>query len=789
MTTLLSKNAQPRARRDDRTSHTNGLGTRSISDAALFVLVHLALWGLMVASSGPTGVGGQQLLVLAWFAFIPGDLLRQACTVRVAAVADRFVLGVSGSIALAIIGLGVLEGLSRLVGAGLGPISSFEPLAAQTLLIASACVTAPLTLMAALRRRTPEPLISPQAALLTALVLVPPVLARLGAAEISMGSSPALTVFALAAAALMVLVAVIVPRMDPFQALALFGLVLTIAWSWSERTSDVFGYDVHQEFKVATRTVEELSWQLVPGDAYAAMLSITSLPVAVTQLTDLSLVTYFKTFAPVATACYILSVFVMARCWVSPRPALIAIVVTAIPAAIWQLPFITRQAYGLCLFAGICILLLPGPDTVEKRRERIVMALPMAVALPMTHYSTAYVTLAVLALGAASAFVLRMARRGAYPRATRVPLIVVLALASTIGFWNFGVTSSAAGLENIASEASDQPVKLRNEGSVIGTWLRGATTRQATPQEYFDVTRDRAAERPWLIEYSEYAQSAFVVEPVETLPHEGPAVLIGRPLDAFLLLLRQGANLLMIAGACLLIWRGVTRVTPRRQHTVGEDGPARDASATTLDFACLAAAALMVTAAMRVNASLSEAYNSERLLLQTSLLLVPGAALVLMKVEGRFPRGWSARGLLAATLVMIVLLLQLTGLRALLVGGDAGNVIADGEYSQRYTRTAADRAATDWLGSRYGPANLVFADFYAILGPMSDPRYRVGLFPELSPATVDQRAWALATTENIIGGRARLTADGIRTTFTFPKSFFELYKACVYSNGYAEVYR
>lgn len=768
-----------------------------------FVLAHAAGWGALAATVGLPPFGPVQVLVLAWFALVPGDILRQACGVGVRTTAERFVLAAAGSLAIAILTLAGLDGVARAAAAGLVPLPPFSPLTPGPLLLASAAGLAPILLVAGARRAAPGPRIGPGAALLLAAVLVPAVVVRFGVDALQRGDGPLVSAVGLTAAGLILLAACGLPRAETLRAPALFAAILTIVWSWSERTGDLFGFDVHAELAVATRTAAAAAWQLVPGDAYAAMLSVTSLPVAATQLTGLSLLAWFKTVAPAALACYFVACYVVARRWAGPRASLAALVAcAAVPPAVWQLPFITRQGLALCLFAGLMLLVLPGAQEAGGRGRRTALAVPMAAALPLTHYSTAYVTLAILVLGAALAALARLRRRGRHAPGTRIPLLLVVVLAGTIAGWNWGLTASTSGLERVVDEASSAPVQLRDHGSAWQTWLKGATTTQVGPQEYIEATRARAAARPWLVGYPQSVQEEFAVAPVAPVDHVGPGNAWAGPVGTALLLLRQGVNVALVGGVVLLAVSAGRRRPAGRPAPPGASpgdetspgAPPEQASPVqprvTLDLAAVAVAALLVTAAMRLSAGLSQAYNSERLLLQTSLLLAPGLALLVPALIRRLRfRILTGGALLAVAALTAFFVLDLTGLRVLLIGGDAGNVLRDGEYAQRYTRTVADRAASDWLGQRYGSGGLVFADFYGLLGPMSDPRFRVGLFPELSPATLDQRAWVLASTENVVGGRVRVTADGIRTTFTYPRAFLDTYKGRVYSNGYAEVYR
>ncbi len=132
-------------------------------------------------------------------------------------------------------------------------------------------------------------------------------------------------------------------------------------------------------------------------DAYGAMLSLTLIPASLHGLAGLSAAVILKVVYPVFLALFPVCVFLIARRVVSMRAAYVAgLVIVAQAAFVQQLPAIARQEMALLEFAALLAVLTDRQLASSTRRWLLSI---FAVGLVVSHYSTAYATIALLALG------------------------------------------------------------------------------------------------------------------------------------------------------------------------------------------------------------------------------------------------------------------------------------------------------------------------------------------------------------------------------------------------------
>lgn len=767
------------------------------STKASFLVTHLVSWVACVVALSLTSAPAATLVVVAYLALAPGDALRTALRVRAPEIHLRILLAVTASV-------GILMGAaaaSRFVVplVGLDITRSLDP--APVFALVSVVVAICLLAVAADRRHeggaVPDALDWLTWGVLSGVL----VLVCIGAKVLDETGDPVLTATMLAILGAAVVVCAVADsswshRLRPS---VLFAFVLGVAWSFSQRTNYLFGYDIHQESGWASRTLQAGHWVHTLGDAYGAMLSITTLPAALVSLSGIELVDYFKTFAPLVFGLYVMGVHLFARRFVSDRSAFVAtLLVALVPQALWQLPAVSRQEMGLLAFIALLLVLF----TEDRRRGGDhVLACGFAAMLAVTHYTTSYVTVGLFVGAVVTSFVVRRVFTAARHSPRFLPTSVVIALlVATIG-WNAVYTQSSGNVGAATDKAATQTGLQQRQGGLLESFLDGINATEGTPSEYFAETQVDAEQRDWKLVYSSDVQREFIAEAqARPVPEQsGPLSAVAPVTEPAYVLLRQSVNLLAVVGVGVLLLATIRRFragTARPTHS--DDAPAAAVpmpGGVPLDLVGLALMALLLTAVTRFNASLAQAYNPERLLLQTGALLAVAIAFAFDAALRGLARGGRGRRLLGALPAVVALglatamTLDATGLRAALTVRDAGNLVGDGEYAHRYRVTDGDQDAARWLGNRYRFDDMVFTDSYGVLLTHENPSFRRGMMAELSPYTLDQRGYVLATTENVVGGMARASATRVKTSFVFPREFMSTFKSRIYSNGTAEVYR
>jgi uncharacterized membrane protein len=706
--------------------------------------------------------GSATLLATLYLLFVPGTLLLRALGLEKGGA----ILTVGGS-------LSCLYAVILLVQ--LTPVN--HPLGTWPMVIGLDALTAVLLAVALIRKPSPAVVLPRRIRGFWFLTLLP--LATAAAVEIlenGGSSTPVVICLALAGVVLFWALRQTFRDGEGVQT-AIYSVALTLMWTFSLRSAGFYGYDIQQEYATFTTTAEAMRWSPLNGDSYMAMLSINALPTALTQVTGLSGPTVYKLLFPMIFALYPVGIFVFARRWLSAPLALTAsglIFLTGSFAS--QMPALARQEIGLVLFVGLLLAAFPPADQKDHRRGWQVLAVVLGAGLIVSHYSTAYVALAAMALAQVFLMALRLIR-GERLGGAVLTLPVVLLLIGICAGWTLGVTQSTKNLAILADDVSQDGAQVlpNHGGNIVQRWLNGNLTATVEPREYFDAAAEHyATEYPWLLSYQPSAQQRF-----PAIASSAPTVSAVLPISgaryAATTLVRQATNLAIAFGCLLMAWLAIRRrrVDP---HLIA-----------------LVLGVFVITVAIRLSASASSQYNPERLALQTGALLVVPLGLFTRELWTRVSRHVSRVpiGLVAAGALAVVFL-DASGLGARLQGGSPpGNLSRSGEYAERFSATDQDLAAAQWLRSQRFPQSTVFADRYgALIVQANEGAEHRGLFADLTPGTLDARSFVYATSSNIVNGRARgMSADAtLSSTYEFPTTFLDIYKPLVFDTGWARVY-
>ena len=141
-----------------------------------------------------------------------------------------------------------------------------------------------------------------------------------------------------------------------------------------------------------------------------------------------------------------------------------------------------------------------------------------------------------------------------------------------------------------------------------------------------------------------------------------------------------------------------------------------------------------------------------------------------------------------AAVGLLVLAVYSTGLADQL--GNGGNVLFEnsGPGYNAFYMTDQELAASKWMVTTAGPDPLIWTDDYGQLRIWAGTSLTGAPLTDLTPATIDQGAWVLATGYNIAGW-AYGSADYKTATYQFPTNFLNHVKNLVYSSPGARVYR
>ena len=648
------------------------------------------------------------------------------------------------------------------------------------------------------RRALPRPRLAARQVIVLATSALVVLCAVAGAIRLNNGAGGGVTVFMLVLAAIVVIALMVWANdlgIDVISG-AVYLISLALLLMTSLRGWYVTGHDIQLEFHVFQLTALNQSWDISRyPDPYSACLSVTILPTIIGRITGIYDPYVFKVVFQCLFAVCPVVVFRIAARLIAPSAAVMAAVYfVAFPTYFTDMPFINRQEIAF-IFLGVGLLVLTN-GAWSLQRRRIWFAV-MAVGVVFSHYSTAYVLIALMLMilvgGALITFArrlgqrLRMRRLAELRRARYViclPLLIGVFLLTVL--WMGPITGTSHGTVQTIRQTADTLVTkglFASRSSDVSYSIVGGsveTPAQQMAQYRAAALQSTAQLRAAGVAYPLSTLNAYPTPPVALA--DLPVTAAGRALQrtgisatAVNTLLRTGfARLLQIfvllglVGAVfgLLAWFRPSQ-----------------------ELLLWAVASFIVLGCTAVLPVVSEQYGLLRAVQQSLFVLAP-----FLVVGTMMPFIWlrrRGRTVLAGAL-SVTFLLSLTGVIPQALGGYPAqlNLNNSGEYYELLTPTTEDRAAVLWLqrtaASRGAgtPVTLQTDEFTSTLEQFSPPPVSGDLFPPdllrgslvfLPTPTVTQDIDAVSIAGNFV-------------LYRYPISLLDTTKNLIYSSTGARVY-
>lgn len=737
--------------------------TPAAAVAPVWALVCLALLAVLVQLRGVWAV---EVLLVIGLLVLPGVLLLRA-------------LRVPGSTVLAFPAYLPAASLVVLLGSGLvvdllGPlIGVAEPLRAEPLLVGLEIICAALVLAGRKAGRdTDIPWHSLARRARFAWPMVLPLVAAAGALRLNNGQGGAVALVAVfAACAALVTAVVLAARLNAtLLTVVIYAVALALIWGFSLRGDLVYGFDIASEYHAMQQTVLAGVWHTSHvGDAYGAMLSVTVLPAELHAVSGLPALLVFKVVYPALCALLPVVIFHLARRVISQRWAFAAAAFTVAQETFFQqMPGLARQEIAILLFAVLVVALLD--DRLPRRAQMVLVAL-LGLGMAVSHYSTTYFAIVMLAVALVLQWIVSWFRNG--PRVSVSLVIAVVTVAACAGVWYGLVTQSASNVSQFASVAAGQGLDLLPSGTgggLISRYLQAGSSASVSAAEYArQVHQYYAAQVPYVHPLPDASNPAYALR--DSTESSAPVrwAFGLASLSHAQLLIAQLVNVVAALGALFLALR-------------------RDSSALRRQVGLLGFATLAILLLVRLSATAAAAYNPDRAFLQALVVLGIGLCWVMEWLSG--VTKWRQVTVVAvAAAAIAVLVASNSGLAGAALGGGTGTNLANsgGDYSF-FDMSAPELAAASWLGKAAPPGQLIYADRYAQLRLLAMNGSRAGMLSDVTPLTLDQHAWIYADRTNVVERTGMAFFDNESASYAFPFPFLDANYNLVYSDGTSEVF-
>jgi uncharacterized membrane protein len=605
--------------------------------------------------------------------------------------------------------------------------------------------------------------------------MVLPMLAAAGALRLNSGHSNTVAVISLGACTILLVAGFLsAPRLDPTQlAVILFACGLALMWSFSLRGDLIYGYDIATEYQAMEQIIMSGIWHPAhPGDAYAAMLSVTVLPAELHAMSGMTGLVVFKAVYPALGALFPVAVFYFAWRLLSPRWAFAAGGFIVAQQNFFQtVPALARQEIALLLFAGLIVAMLDGKI---PQRSQLIMIVLLALGMTVSHYSTTYLAISMVGLTLLLQWIASWFRP--LPRVSW-PIFAAFAAALIGAFlWYWPITNSASNATTFGTTLQQQGLNLlpgAKDGNLITAYLNTSSPApHLTPNQYAQMIHQYyAAHKPYVIPLPDAADPQYALQnapPIASVPVRWQ--LGDNLLNQSSLILAQLTNLLAAIGAILLLWRRRTGAMLAEQAGL------------------LACATLLILIIVRLSNTVAVLYGQERAFIQSMIIMAIATFLPLQRLAGsRRLQETSIMAIGAASLA--ILLASNSGLAAVALGGGTKTNLANSglDYEQ-FDMTTPELASASWLIDAMRPGQLVYADNYGQLRIFAVAGYPPTLLTDITPLTIDQHAWVYATRTNVVDKQAASYFDNQGIFYAFPFSFLDANFDIVYTDGSSEVF-
>jgi len=555
---------------------------------------------------------------------------------------------------------------------------------------------------------------------------------------------------------------------------SLYILAAGLLLIYALRGNHIIGWDIHLEYEVFRLTDESKQWSLAKlANPYNACLSITILPTILASFLPFPPEYIFKVLMQLIFATTPIGIFaIIKRVGASTRTSFLA--GTLFMLQTWfiiQMPSLIRQEIAFFFFA-MTLLLIVSKKAVTKRTRKLLLGV-FTISMILSHYSTMYILIAVLALY----LIYAIATRYFFPHTKKYPLLVgphyLLFIIITTFLWNAIITQTTQNTKGALRDFTDNASKLLSpayyqEGLDQLLFKEIDFNSEANIQKvYAEETSRYQKEFPDLILFPEETYTDFTPKPVKASKIPTPSTTIGLIATRFSQVVKGTFVILLpLIGSLYLLSRKHT--SPLLYHTL----------LLTLSFLPLVAAVLFLP-------GIKEAYNVTRLHLQSLFLLglptIVGLYLCTKTMRITHP--------FFAPACVGVYFLVTSGLFYQIVGGEPFEHLNNfGNSYEKFYVTDGEAQAASWLGTHGNDRDLIQADIVANSRLYSYGHINSAIY-DIFPSTIDQNAYVYLSSTNLLKKRAFYAYNVDFLSYTYPVDFLDSQKNLIYSNKFSRIYK
>ncbi len=619
-----------------------------------------------------------------------------------------------------------------------------------------------------------------------------PILSALGATSINNGGTNLITMSMLGGIAIYVTILLLLKRkIDPnVYPFALFFISLAILLMTSLRGWYTTGHDNQQEYYVFLLTQSAYKWDIeLFRDTYNACLSLNILPTILNSFIGISSLYIFKLIFQIIFALMAVAVYLLLKKYTTPVIAFFsAFFFISFPTFGNDMPMLNRQEIALFFF--ILSILVLFNQNLSNRLKNILFII-FSISMVVSHYSTSYLTTAILIsvyfLSVVTKLIYRKYEIRYIPKINfNLTLFMVVATVLFTFAWNAVITETTSGftyvmkntLSNI-EKAFDQDLKSNDTRYSIFSW--GQPNKE-------ELLADHVQEQKELTEKNDYREVYFSRSEYEKYPIEIaepellPLTSIGERLESINLspyqinnVFKQGAaklvQVLLLIGFMIMLF-----------------GRSKYYRNLEIEYLFFTGICILLLGVFILLPFISNQYGTLRLFQQTliflALPLIVGTIHTFSLVTKRF-------GYTLTVAFFMYFFLSLYGFIPEITGGfhPTLNLQNSGIYYNSLYTTTNDIYAVNWLDDTTNDVG--FAQFQFDADSASRMLAYTQIRPEknIIPSSIIRYSFVYLDKTNTQKFQSTNYFNGNSLTYKYPIEFLDTNKNLIYNNGKSYIYK
>jgi uncharacterized membrane protein len=549
-----------------------------------------------------------------------------------------------------------------------------------------------------------------------------------------------------------------------------------------------YGWDINEEFSIATRVSIQQHWIPLIGSPYNSMLSISVLPVVLSILTKFSLPIIFKLFYPLIAALLPIASYSLLRRFVCNSTAMSVVIIETVASIsfIAQSTALSRQVIGLAFFVGIILVLF---DPTWDRKKKIIIILVLTCGLSFSHYTSAYLCSAIFVIsGLLSALIRRIdffRRKSFKPIATLSLGISILVITF---LWNGLLNNSAQdvnlAIKNIYVKGPQfLPSKTQR---LLDRWLSGVneSSSEVTPADFkVEILQNNIYNYPNL--QLNPTSLTYDVTPIE-YPSTQP--ILGTGYSELFYWLYVVVNttfqvliFIQIVLLLKLIFRNFLKKNKKTFHLYEIK-----LLPVLLDIFTLTFVAFSIAVFLRISATNNLLYSSERSAFQLAFIFSLPLAILIDRFM-RLGKLTHRIGLIGLLFSIFIFLQQATGLISYINGTIDSRI---GIFLNRgFVISESEISAANWIYNNVPTKSILQSDLNANLVNLQMNIFEKRTFiDQTAPFGIFSGSYVYLSKNNLESGITRQSFGGI-TNIQVPFEYLNQNLSVVYSSRGARVYR